>query len=661
MQPESSIPPPLLSIVVTTRNDDHGGNMLHRFQIFLDHLGEVCDRHGLNAELIVVEWNPDPNFGPLYEAMRWPKSRYLRIRGVIVPASIHNAYSNADVLPLFQMIAKNVGVRRARGEYVLATNIDILFSEELATWLAGNALNPNAFYRIDRTDISATSIPQGLNVTARLAFCKKHVAWVHGQHGSHPPNAPSKGDPQALHTNACGDFILMARQSWLDLKGYPEFPLWAIYLDGLLLYAAQAIGMSQVVLQPPLRVYHIEHGSGWSAHRDIVKKVPYLDYDTQYKPLCQWMLKEGKPLDFNRPGWGLADVPLEEWTPPRPEGIAKDQFSPPHTTKPHTRHPGLTLFAAPKTFLGHVADIQENAIESWTRLSPRPEIILFGDEPSVAAIAARLGLRHAPVPGRDDHGLPCVGALFDAAGELATNDIVAYVSADLILFDDFPAAVGNIRGRTPEFLMVGRRVDYTLIGRIDFSLRDWDTRLRQEIKANGMLHAGDALDYFIFTPGLWPKIPSLALGSASWKRWLLNDAHNQKKTVVDATAAICAIHQSHACNREAGGENGGYAAREVCHGQAAPGINDGHDLVGKADWALGPDGKVTAPPLSVPTGDDPAYPQKRANWLLRQAKRLIAANQLDIALANLDEALALVPDKSNVLPLIELLLAQKRD
>lgn len=41
---------------------------------------------------------------------------------------------------------------------------------------------------------------------------------------------------------------------------------------------------------------------------------------------------------------------------------------------------GLTIFAMPKPFGGHIATIQKNAIRSWARLRPA-QIILFGDEP----------------------------------------------------------------------------------------------------------------------------------------------------------------------------------------------------------------------------------------------------------------------------------------
>ena len=47
-----------------------------------------------------------------------------------------------------------------------------------------------------------------------------------------------------------------------------------------------------------------------------------------------------------------------------------------------------TFFAMPKAFRGHVGMIQRNAIGSWLRLTPRPEILLFGDDEGIAEFAA---------------------------------------------------------------------------------------------------------------------------------------------------------------------------------------------------------------------------------------------------------------------------------
>ena len=54
----------LLSVVATSRNDNHGKNLLYRMQHFVDGFVEQCKKHNLKAELILVEWNP-PEKTPL--------------------------------------------------------------------------------------------------------------------------------------------------------------------------------------------------------------------------------------------------------------------------------------------------------------------------------------------------------------------------------------------------------------------------------------------------------------------------------------------------------------------------------------------------------------------------------------------------------------------
>ena len=63
---------------------------------------------------------------------------------------------------------------------------------------------------------------------------------------------------------------------------------------------------------------------------------------------------------------------------------------------PLTLAPMLTILSTPKAFTGLFAVIQRNAIESWTKLEPRPEIILFGRDAGTAEICDELGLRPRP-------------------------------------------------------------------------------------------------------------------------------------------------------------------------------------------------------------------------------------------------------------------------
>src|ERR1041384_2312036 len=101
----------------------------------------------------------------------------------------------------------------------------------------------------------------------------------------------------------------------------------------------------------------------------------------------------------------------------------------------------LTLYTIPKPFRDHIGVIQRNAIHSWTRLRPRCEIILFGDDAGVAAAAAELGVRHVPAIARNEYGTPLVSDVFAQAQRLATHELLCYINADIILTGDFLPAV----------------------------------------------------------------------------------------------------------------------------------------------------------------------------------------------------------------------------
>ena len=166
---------PYLSLVVAARNDDHGGNLLGRMQIFMHGWIAQARRYNLPSELIVVEWNPPPDRPRLRDALRWPEEfGPCQVRFIEVPREVHSRYAHADALPLYQMIAKNAGIRRARGQFVLATNIDILFSNELVAFLAERGLDANRMYRVDRYDAMG-DVPMEADLDAQLEYCRTHL------------------------------------------------------------------------------------------------------------------------------------------------------------------------------------------------------------------------------------------------------------------------------------------------------------------------------------------------------------------------------------------------------------------------------------------------------------------------------------------------------
>jgi hypothetical protein len=174
---------PYISVVVTARNDNHGENPLLRMQAFLDSWIGQAKRYGLSSEIVVVEWNPPPGSPKLKDVLRRPESTHpCAVRFIEVPPEVHGTIPNSRAIPLHRMIAKNAGIRRARGQFVLATNSDIIFSAELMQFLAGRRLEQRAFYRMDRYDV-AGELPARTSVDELLAFCKSHILRVCAREG----------------------------------------------------------------------------------------------------------------------------------------------------------------------------------------------------------------------------------------------------------------------------------------------------------------------------------------------------------------------------------------------------------------------------------------------------------------------------------------------
>ena len=205
----------------------------------------------------------------------------------------------------------------------------------------------------------------------------------------------------------------------------------------------------------------------------------------------------------------------------------------------------LTLFAIPKNFRGHIRTIQHNAIASWTRLSPRPEILLFGDEEGTAEISRQLGLRHIPEVARNEFGTPLVGDLFRQAEKHSSTPLLAYVNADIILTDDFPAALDRVHPRYKTIMMVGRRWDLDWDQPLDFSQPGWGESMRANALRANVQRPGNYVDYFVYSRGLCDGLLPLAIGRFSWDNYILWYARSRGAELVDASRAVVAIHQNH--------------------------------------------------------------------------------------------------------------------
>ena len=215
----------------------------------------------------------------------------------------------------------------------------------------------------------------------------------------------------------------------------------------------------------------------------------------------------------------------------------------------------LTLFSIPKPFVGRIAGIQMNALTSWLALEASVQVVLVGDEAGVAAAAKSGGAEHIPAVLRSAEGTPRLDSAFANVDAVARHPLRCFVNADIVILDDMLPAVELVRAARERFLMIGRTIDLPDVSRAEVGD---SAGLRARALAQGVPRGATAIDYFVFTPGLFGVLPPFLVGRAGFDNWLVWRAR-QEAPVIDASARVCAVHQSHDYGHLDGGKIEAYS------------------------------------------------------------------------------------------------------
>lgn len=205
----------------------------------------------------------------------------------------------------------------------------------------------------------------------------------------------------------------------------------------------------------------------------------------------------------------------------------------------------LSLFAVPKAFTGDATLVQNNAIASWTRLGNDCEIILLGDDPGTAEAALRYGVGHDPRIARNEFGTPLLSDVVSRMHQRAKFPLLALVNADIILLSDFLPAVQAARNAFRDFLLVASRYNCRLGTPLLFE-SGWDIELRNQVRTENRMYPAGGSDIFVFPRELFSYAPPFSIGRGYWDNWLMREARSKQVVpLIDATAALTAVHQDH--------------------------------------------------------------------------------------------------------------------
>jgi hypothetical protein len=202
----------------------------------------------------------------------------------------------------------------------------------------------------------------------------------------------------------------------------------------------------------------------------------------------------------------------------------------------------LTLLTAEAFRRAHRHDSAQRD-QSWTRLHPDIDILIFGNEQGTAEVAAEFGIRHFPDVDVNEYGTPLMSGYFQQAEEAARHS-PCYVNAEHYHpLPDLLEAVAKVH--LPRFVVGGRRTDYDVAKPVDFTRHDWAATLREDAKTNGTAARFSGIDYFVYPRRMFGEIPQFALGRWYWDNWLVYRTRRLGGALIDASAGVMAIHQNH--------------------------------------------------------------------------------------------------------------------
>jgi len=184
---------PKVAAVIVGRNDDYMPDFAQRL-----HATVAWNIRHLVNEVIFVEWNP-PADRPLLASRL--TSDFPAVSAYVVPPEIHQALCQNDRLALMEYHAKNVGIRRARSSWIIATNADVAFGGDAIQAIRSSLRSTDMAWTAERVDINWEMWREreiGLRDCLRY---KRIIPYI--EHGT-------------------GDFLLASREMWHRVRGYDE-------------------------------------------------------------------------------------------------------------------------------------------------------------------------------------------------------------------------------------------------------------------------------------------------------------------------------------------------------------------------------------------------------------------------------------------------------
>jgi hypothetical protein len=283
-----------LSAVVVSRNDNYGGHLKERATYCFNSLINTFD------EVFYIDWNSPTH------SLLWDIQDDLELKGnlnhIVITPEIAKQLTGYDPQAQVcnEVLGRNIGLRRATGDWVVSTNIDVIAPRRDQLEATINDLDPNTFYTISRRYTNWDTIKEfhggDLNYQEWEPL-RDHL--IENSEERKREESVVSGDDYSL-INCCGDFQIATNNVWNEIKGFEEDLIYVLYSDTNVQKKAVKHGFGLKAIYSPA-LFHIDHGKGGGGFLDGINRKT----NDMYRAVI------AQEQSLNPESWGLKDVEIE--------------------------------------------------------------------------------------------------------------------------------------------------------------------------------------------------------------------------------------------------------------------------------------------------------------------------------------------------------------
>ena len=230
-----------ITAVITSRNDNWGINLKQRAILCLQNFIERYDK------VIYVDWcsNESSLLSDIKSNIKF-KNNLTHI--IVTKVDLFQINKELTLIPMIDVLGRNIGIRRADTEFIVSTNIDIIAEKPNI-----ENLDIDTLYVAPRRDIFNYPSISPLELGNSLI---KNMNIYRCMPDTDKSETPSHREDKWSIVVACGDYQLAHRNVWYNIKGFEEEMIYRGCADTNLMKKGLIYGKTSKLDLPVFHLYH---------------------------------------------------------------------------------------------------------------------------------------------------------------------------------------------------------------------------------------------------------------------------------------------------------------------------------------------------------------------------------------------------------------------